>query len=165
MRSGRIGRILVLLVALAAVPAAPAAARGDGLHFAATTIEIVAGGRVHRLRVQLAVTPAQLSRGLMFRKALAPWSGMLFDFGTPQIAEMWMRNTDIPLDIVFIRADGTIESIVEGVPRSLRILASKGPVRGVLELDRGAARLLGITPGDKVRHAIFGTPVGARRSK
>jgi uncharacterized membrane protein (UPF0127 family) len=164
MHGGLAARVLALLVVLAVLPAAPAAAQRDEVRFSATVVEIVSGGRVHLLRVQLATTPAQLARGLMFRKALAPWSGMLFDFGVPQIGQIWMRNTYIPLDILFIRADGRIESIAQGKPLSDRIMSSKGPVRGVLELDRGAVRLLGIKPGDRVRHAIFGDPVGTKRS-
>jgi uncharacterized membrane protein (UPF0127 family) len=164
MHGGLAARVLALLVVLAVLPAAPAAAQRDEVRFGATVVEIVSGGRVHLLRVQLATTPAQLARGLMFRKALAPWSGMLFDFGVPQIGQIWMRNTYIPLDILFIRADGRIESIAQGKPLSDRIMSSKGPVRGVLELDRGAVRLLGIKPGDRVRHAIFGDPVGTKRS-
>jgi uncharacterized membrane protein (UPF0127 family) len=162
MQGGLAARMLVLLVGLTVLPALPAgraAAQRDDVRFGATVVEIVTGAQVHRLRVQLATSPAQLARGLMFRKALAPWSGMLFDFGVPQIGQIWMRNTYIPLDILFIRPDGRIERIANGVPLSERIMSSSGPVRGVLELDRGAARLLGIKPGDRVRHAIFGTPV------
>jgi uncharacterized membrane protein (UPF0127 family) len=108
--------------------------------------------------VELAATPAQRAQGLMFRPSLAPDAGMLFDYGTPRRASMWMKNTLIPLDMLFIKADGVIESIAKRtVPHSLTAISSNGRVLGVLELNGGTTDRLGIEPGDKVLHALFGT--------
>ena len=96
--------------------------------------------------------------GLMFRTSLADDTGMLFPSATPREANMWMRNTYIPLDMVFIRADGTIhriEAMTE--PLSEAIIPSNGEVLAVLELAGGAATRLGLKPGDHVRHRIFAT--------
>ena len=108
--------------------------------------------------VELALTAEQRSRGLMFRDSLAPYTGMLFDFGAPQPVSMWMMNTKIPLDMLFITADGTISRIAANTqPYSTKTIDSGGLVKGVLEIAGGSARMLGIKPGDKILHAIFGT--------
>ncbi len=111
-----------------------------------------------KFRVELALTPAQQQRGLMFRDRLDPYTGMLFDFGAPRIVSMWMMNTLIPLDMVFIAADGRIVNIAANTtPMSTATIQSAGPAKGVLEIAGGTARLLGIKPGDVVLHRIFGT--------
>ena len=118
---------------------------------------MTAKGR-HRFKLEMALTEKQQQRGLMFRRSLAPDAGMLFDYGSPQIITMWMRNTLIPLDMIFIGADGRIINIAErAVPGSLTAIASAGAARAVLEVNGGTASRLGIKPGDRVRHAIFGT--------
>jgi uncharacterized membrane protein (UPF0127 family) len=92
----------------------------------------------------------------MYRKEMPLDHGMLLDYDPPSEASIWMRNTFIALDLVYIRADGVIESIYLGAkPHDETPRLSKGPVRAVLELNAGVARLLGIQPGDKVEHAIF----------
>lgn len=146
--------VLLLLVA-----ALPAAAQSNGVEFGRSGLVIVSGDDRHAFDVEMAVTPEQRSQGLMFRRALAPDAGMLFDFGKPeQRATMWMRNTYIPLDMLFISGDGRIESIAERtVPFSLETISSRGPVRGVLELNGGTVSRLGIAPGDRIEHPIFGT--------
>ena len=107
--------------------------------------------------VELADTPERQARGLMFRTELPPDRGMLFDFGERQWPSMWMKNTLIPLDMVFIRADGRILRIAESTtPLSRTIVPSGGAVRFVLELPAGAARRHGIAPGDKVAHRLIG---------
>ena len=106
--------------------------------------------------IEIAETSEQKARGLMFRKSLDDRAGMLFPYEQPQEITMWMKNTYIPLDMVFIRKDGTIhriEAMTE--PFSEATVASKGPVTAVLELNGGAARRLGVKEGDKVRHPIF----------
>ncbi len=119
---------------------------------------VIAGqsGR-HDFDVELAVKPDQRAQGLMYRRMMAAEAGMLFDFGArPQRASMWMKNTFIPLDMLFITGDGRIESIVERtVPHSLETVSSRGPVRAVLELNGGTVARLGIAPGDRVEHPIF----------
>ena len=108
--------------------------------------------------VEIADTEALRSRGLMFRQRLPEDRGMLFDFGKPQPAAMWMKNTYIPLDMLFIRSDGTIAYIAENtVPKSLDMVGVREPVLAVLELAGGVTRKLGIRAGDKVYHRIFKT--------
>lgn len=110
-----------------------------------------------RFRVELADTDDSRSRGLMFRTKMAPDAGMLFDFKSEQMASFWMRNTLIPLDMLFIKADGTILNIHQrAIPRDETGINSAGPVRAVLELNGGTASRLGIKAGDRVEHAIFG---------
>ncbi len=149
------------LLFLASGTAAPAQSR---LVFDVTTIEVVTDKKRYKWRVQQAISGPQMAQGLMFRKKLDPWKGMLFDFGGPVLARIWMKNTEIPLDILFVKADGTIESIGFGEPFSLRIVRSEGPVRAVLEILHGTAQKLGIGPGDRIRHEIFGTPLKKPRS-
>jgi len=114
---------------------------------------IVIGTRTKpvRLTVEIADTPELQTRGLMFRRRLGRNAGMLFVYPRSQEIRMWMRNTYIALDMVFIRADGTIHRIAEETePFSEATIASRGNVRAVLEIKGGAARALGIRPGDRV---------------
>lgn len=106
--------------------------------------------------MELAHTAEERRVGLMYRRQLDADKGMLFDFGPPQEVAMWMSNTYIPLDMLFIRADGTIHRIAaDTVPFSTDVIGSKGKVTSVLELNAGTARRLGIKPGDKVVHPMF----------
>lgn len=107
---------------------------------------------VRSYTTELAITPVEQTTGLMFRKSLSDDAGMIFLFPEGEIASFWMKNTLIPLDMVFIRRDGSIESIAENtVPYSETPVSSKGEVTAVLELRGGLTRELGIRPGDKVR--------------
>lgn len=124
------------------------------------TIQPAGGGEPRRFQVEVARTDQEKSVGLMFRTKLADDAGMLFAYGPPQTITMWMRNTYIPLDMLFIQADGTIARIeVNTEPLSERIIDSGMPVSAVLELAGGAAERLGIKAGDKVSHPIFKTGV------
>jgi len=115
-------------------------------------------GTPHLFHVEMAVNDDQQQIGLMWRTSLAADHGMLFDSGTPKVSSMWMMNTLIPLDMVFIAADGTVEGISEdAVPRSLAIISSDAPVRATLELQGGITEALDIRVGDKVKQRIFGT--------
>lgn len=145
--------IFTLLVATAAAAQSP-----TEVTFERSALVIVGEAERHEFDVELALTPEQLSRGLMFRRAMAPNAGMLFDFGKrTQRVSMWMKNTILPLDMLFIDAGGRIESIAERtVPQSLVAISSRGLVRGVLELNGGTVSRLGIKPGDRVEHPIFG---------
>jgi uncharacterized membrane protein (UPF0127 family) len=108
-------------------------------------------GKTHRFTVEVARTEAEQAQGLMNRQTLAPDRGMVFPYDPPRQASFWMKNTLIPLDIIFIRADGTIARIeANTVPLSLDPVASGEPVATVLELAGGRAAELGITPGAKV---------------
>jgi hypothetical protein len=119
---------------------------------------ITRDGVRHDFMVEMAITPQQQTVGLMFRPAVPPESGMLFDWGIPHDSQMWMRNTISPLDMVFINADGTIRSIAENtVPESLAVIDSRGPVRATLELQAGITAKLNIRVGDKVEQRIFGS--------
>ena len=93
----------------------------------------------------------------MFRRSLAGDRGMIFPYDPPQEVAFWMKNTLIPLDMVFIAGDGTIKHVhANAVPMSTDTIPSGYPVRAVLEINGGSAALLGIKPGDKVKHPIFG---------
>jgi uncharacterized membrane protein (UPF0127 family) len=129
------------------VLAAPALAQGTDLQ----TIEIATKGGTRTFAVELAVNDQERARGLMYRKELPEGRGMLFDFKEEQDVGFWMKNTYIPLDMIFIRADGTIRRIAANTePLSERTVPSGGPVRYVLEVIGGTARKLGIEPGDRV---------------
>jgi uncharacterized protein len=120
-------------------------------------LEIVTKTGVHTFAVEMAVTPEEQAKGLMFRRELPEGQGMLFDFQREQPATFWMKNTYVSLDMIFIRADGRILRIAENtVPLSEALVPSGGPVRAVLEVVAGTARKLGIAPGDRVAHPIFG---------
>lgn len=108
--------------------------------------------KAHSFIVEIAETPPQQSKGLMFRTSLSDSNGMLFPFGETRMASFWMKNTVIPLDIIFIRADGRIENIAENtIPYSLEPVESTAMVAAVLELRGGLTAELGIVAGDKVR--------------
>lgn len=110
----------------------------------------------HTFLVELATTREQQDRGLMFRKTLEDSHGMLFDFRREQPISMWMQNTYIPLDMMFIRADGRILRIAENTkPMSTDQIESGGPVKAVLEVNAGTSKKLGIAAGDRVIHPIF----------
>jgi uncharacterized protein len=108
-------------------------------------------GKTRRYVVEIAETPPQQTKGMMFRTELADDKGMLFPFREPRMASFWMKNTVIPLDIIFIRSDGLIENIGENaIPYSTDTVESTGPVTAVLELRGGLTSELGIAAGDKV---------------
>jgi uncharacterized membrane protein (UPF0127 family) len=115
------------------------------------------GGPQHVFEVEMALTQDQQIAGEMFRTKLPEDGGMLFDWGFPRPSQMWMRNTLVSLDMVFISADGTIRAIAEDTtPRSLAIIDSRGPVRATLELAAGTTARLDIRVGDTVKQRIFG---------
>ena len=131
----------------------PAAGRSAaGLEQVPLTIRSAAGA--HRFTVEVARTPQEQANGLMHRQSLAPDRGMLFPYEPPQAASFWMKNTLIPLDLIFIRADGTVALIAANtVPMSLDPIPSLEPVAAVLEIAGGRAAELGIQAGDKVSWA------------
>jgi uncharacterized protein len=143
----------ILALAAFAVLSAPASPRALALE----PLEIVSKSGVHTFAVEMAVTPEEQAKGLMFRRELPEGQGMLFDFHQEQPATFWMKNTYVSLDMIFIRGDGRILRIAENtVPLSEALVPSGGPVRAVLEVVAGTARKLGIAPGDRVAHPIFG---------
>lgn len=114
-------------------------------------VQLKAG--IHLIRAEVAADHATRGRGLMYRKALGQNAGMLFIFDQPAVHCMWMKNTYIPLDMVFIDADGRIQQIVEQTtPHSLELIRSDAPARAVLEIAGGEAKRLGLHPGQQVDH-------------
>ena len=119
-------------------------------------LEIVTKNGVQVFSVEMATTEQEKETGLMYRKELPDGRGMLFDFSPEQQISMWMKNTYIPLDMIFIRADGRILRIAENTePQSTRIISSGGLAKGVLEVIAGTAKKYGIEPGDRVAHPLF----------
>ena len=119
-------------------------------------LEIVTKNGVQVFSVEMATTEQEKETGLMYRKDLADGKGMLFDFSPEQEVSMWMRNTYISLDMIFIRADGRILRIAENTePMSTKIIPSRGLAKGVLEVIAGTAKKYGIEPGDRVGHPLF----------
>ena len=113
-------------------------------------------GRRHDFKIELALTPIQQQNGLMYRTEMAADAGMLFYFSEEAPRAFWMKNTLIPLDMIFIKKDGRILNIHENaVPNDLTSIPSSGPVIAVLELNGGISRKLGIKAGDKIDHILF----------
>jgi uncharacterized protein len=141
------------LLALAA-PLAPAGAqdRGSPQALATQPLTIRSGNSAHRFRVEVARTSREQAIGLMFRRSMAADHGMIFIREPADVASFWMKNTFIPLDLLFIRADGTISSIApDAKPLSLAPIEAIEPVVAVLELKGGEAARRGIKPGDMVK--------------
>ena len=148
--------VLSMLALLLSVYQLPAAA-GEPQVLDKSKLVLESGERTFRFEVELAAGAEERRVGLMYRREMAPNAGMLFDFGRVQQVAMWMRNTYIPLDMLFINEGGEVVNIGhDTVPHSEEIVASDGPVRYVLEVVAGTSRLLGIKPGDIVRHEAIG---------
>ncbi|ALG72227.1 hypothetical protein VY88_13875 [Azospirillum thiophilum] len=159
-----IGRMLIgrmfrgVAVALLLLVAAFPAAALESFQKSKLTVETAGGGKF-RFDVELALTPGQQAQGLMYRRTMAADAGMLFIYDRVQAASFWMKNTLIPLDMLFIAADGRIVNIHErAVPESLDSVNSDGPVKAILELNGGMAARLGIRPGDRVVSADLPKP-------
>jgi uncharacterized protein len=147
-------RFLMSLVVSVLLGVAGAAAAQEPAKLEQVTI--ITTDNATLLTAEIADTDELRARGLMFRHRLPDGRAMLFDFGTPRPAAMWMKNTYMSLDMLFVRADGTIAAIAENtVPKSLDTISVQEPVRGVIELAAGSARKLGIKVDDRVYHRIF----------
>src|SRR6201996_7720488 len=147
----------VLLGASLSLAAMAACAQDADIKFQKSSLVIVTANREIKFDVDLATNDAERSRGLMFRKQLGAYEGMLFDFFQEMPVSFWMKNTLIPLDMVFIAGDGTIRHVhANATPMSTDTIPSESAGRAVPEINGGTARLLGIKPGDKVKHPIFG---------
>jgi len=161
IRSDRLLRGIVAVIALglfivASVTTPAVAETSTDVTFETGSLVIESGGGSHPFTIELARSPEQRSRGLMFRETMAPDAGMLFIYPRRQRISMWMKNTILPLDMLFIDSDGTIVRIAEWTqPHSLRTIESGGRVLGVLELNAGTSARLGIAVGDRVRHPAF----------
>ncbi|RDD63881.1 DUF192 domain-containing protein [Ferruginivarius sediminum] len=149
-----LGTALLVLMAVAA-PFSGAAQIMQKFETDSLTI-VTADGARHGFTVELATTPRQRAQGLMYRRDLAADRGMLFVYRRPRDVSMWMKNTFIPLDMLFIDEDGRVVRIAERtVPESLQTISSGKPVLAVLELRGGSADRLGLSDGDEVRHRVF----------
>lgn len=147
--------MLAMLAGCGSQPAANPSPPASGPRTAPSGLDLVqlaidSGARTHRFTVEVARTPEQQAQGLMNRRSLAPNAGMLFPFDPPRPASFWMRNTLIPLDLIFIRPDGTIARIATGVPLSETRIEVGEQLTAVLEVPGGRAAQLGITTADRV---------------
>ena len=158
MKLARAVQTAVLLFALTGVlPAGPVAAQSGPASFERDDLVIeTADGQRHGFRIEIALSPKQQQQGLMFRRELAADAGMLFIYRPLRVISMWMRNTIIPLDMLFVAEDGVIVKIVERtVPLSLASISSDQRVRAVLELKGGTVERLNLAPGDRVSYRAF----------
>ena len=135
--------------------AAPASAQ-EGVF---EPLSVTTASGVHEFQVEVMRTPEEQERGMMFRRELAGDRGMLFQLTAERVATFWMQNTYVSLDMIFIRADGTVHRIEKAAePLSTRTISSGVPVLAVLEVVSGTADRLNIKAGDKVTHAMFAPP-------
>lgn len=152
LRAAFAAALMVGVFGLSPRPAEAQTAPASGLE----PLTIVTASGRHAFQVEVMRTPEQRARGLMHRQFLPADRGMLFDFARTEPVAMWMQNTYISLDMLFIRADGTVARIAERAePLSTRTIPSGEPVLSVLEVNAGIAEKLGIKPGDKVEHPLF----------
>lgn len=149
--------IIVLLVGLSFSSATASPVNYSVVEFKKSTIEIASRGKLHKFKVELALSPHQQSQGLMFRRLLPADAGMLFIYQRIGDITMWMKNTFLPLDMIFIRSDRRIHRIAERtIPLSEKRIFSGGPVMAVLELNAGTVERLGIKVGDRIKGPAFG---------
>jgi uncharacterized membrane protein (UPF0127 family) len=142
--------LLVFVLLLVALPARALET------FGTSELTVQTAGGPQKFTIELALSPAQMEQGLMFRRSMAPNAGMLFDFKTPTNVTMWMKNTVIPLDMLFLDPKGRIIDIHErAVPYSTDMIVAKAPSRYVIELNGGTAARLGIKPSDQVTSPYF----------
>ncbi len=164
MKNRSLPAVILLLAVLAnltlvAGAGVPASAQIKLQRFERDVLSIeTADGQRHRLEVELEVTGQQHAQGLMYRRSLAEDAGMLFLYRGAGMLSMWMKNTSIPLDMMFIAPDGRIIDIAERtVPYSLVTVSSRFAASAVLEVNGGTVARLGVQPGDRVLHRAFGS--------
>jgi uncharacterized protein len=147
---------MVLIMWTCGLPGAVFSDESQNVIFERSELTIVTATGRHHFRIELAKSRAARMRGLMERRHMDDDAGMLFDYSKPKPIHMWMKNTFIPLDMLFIDISGKIVRIVANTtPFSTDVIASPGPVLAVLELNGGMAARLAIMTGDKVIHDIF----------
>lgn len=156
MRASRrsfVQAVLGSMIAMALARADRAALAAGSETFSVLSVVILSRAGRHRFRVELAESPSQRMQGLQGRRMLDADAGMLFVFDAPSVAAMWMKNTYIPLDMLFLDEFGGIVAIAENTqPMSLQPIQPLEPVKAVLELNAGTAARLGVTLGDRVLH-------------
>ena len=135
---------------------APASAQGAGAGSALEPLQITTASGKHDFSVEVMRTDEERAKGLMYRRFMAPNRGMLFDFKTEQTVNMWMKNTYLPLDMVFVSHAGVVTAVAANTtPFSEELINSGGPAYAVIELNAGVAEELGIAPGASVIHPAF----------
>lgn len=155
--TARFKTFFILALMLAFTTPAAAQEVGSPQSLATTPLEIVTGEGVFVFDVEVARTREEMSKGLMFRTEMAENHGMIFHYSPPRLARIWMKNTYISLDILFINADGTILNIARNTtPFSLATISAAGSVAASLELNAGVVEAFGIESGDQVHHLLFG---------
>lgn len=148
--SSRLQFILAIVLSLLTAPAA--------LALKVEKVTVVTASGAAEFQAEIAETSSQRRTGLMFRRHLAPDRAMLFDFGDERQVSMWMKNTYIPLDMIFIGADGKVRGVRSAKPHSTDIITIDAPAKAVLEVVAGTAKRIGLAPGDRVNHRIFENP-------
>ncbi|NQU58386.1 MAG: DUF192 domain-containing protein [Rhodospirillales bacterium] len=147
---------MVLFMGLVCFHGLAYSGQNQAVTFELSELTVVTANDRHHFRIEVAKTRVAHARGLMERQHMDDDAGMLFDFVKPQQIHMWMKNTFIPLDMLFIDSSGIIVGIAANTtPQSLAVIASPGPALAVLELNGGTALLLRITVGDRVEHEMF----------
>jgi uncharacterized protein len=149
--------LLATLLCLVTASAEPTDAQQLDQAFERSTLQIATpDARLHNFRIWIADDEARRARGLMFVRHLEEDQGMLFIYPQPQSIAMWMKNTHIPLDMLFVGADGRVESVAANTePMSVKTIRSRGPVIAVVELNAGAAAKMKIGPGARVIHPAY----------
>ncbi len=149
---------LILGASLLAAPVFAQTSKNDVVDFGEPKpLSIVTEEGTHDFLVEEAKTLDQQARGMMFRETMDADTGMIFEFAEPKIATIWMKNTSIPLDILFVRSNGKILKIEHShQPYTLRSASSEAVIAAVVELKGGEAKARGIRPGDTVKHPFFG---------
>jgi uncharacterized protein len=150
--------LFVVLVTVSAIAAGRAVAEDQAmlLPVDAAALEVLSDNKVFPFTVEVADTDDERARGLMFRTDLPKDRVMLFDFGTERSISMWMKNTPLPLDMVFAEADGDVVAVIRNTrPFSLEVLSVEKPVRYVVEFKAGVVAEFGINAGDKLRHPLI----------
>ena len=151
--------LFITLLFLVPLSASAQTAKDDVVDFGTPVpLSVVSESGTHEFLVERAVTLDQQARGMMFRETMGADTGMIFEFEEPKVATIWMKNTSIPLDIIFVRSNGRILKIEHmAQPYKLRSASSEAVIAAVLELQGGRSRDLGILPGDLIKHDFFGT--------
>ena len=151
--------LFIALLFLLPLSASAQTAKDDVVDFGTPVpLSVVSESGTHEFLVERAVTLDQQARGMMFRETMGADTGMIFESEEPKVATIWMKNTSIPLDIIFVRSNGRILKIEHmAQPYKLRSASSEAVIAAVLELQGGRSRDLGILPGDLIKHDFFGT--------
>jgi uncharacterized membrane protein (UPF0127 family) len=147
---------LIVMLWFAASPGVLADEAGAEAGARVEQLDIATASGSHPFFVEVMRTEAERERGLMFRRSLPEDRGMLFDFETERLVQMWMKNTYIPLDMIFISRSGKVVGLAENTEAlSERIISSGAPAAGVIEVNAGVAARIGLKIGDRVRHPLF----------